>query len=151
MHSLKQLTWIPDWCRTHSNWSWSVASPSALPSSRTFAGTIRISLMKNYAFEKRKKITTLSYKDIQTSYVSKNYFHIGPCKFCLKISWYTRLLIFIVMGNGFYVEIYIRKYTFKILDIDSKSYWCILISVSVYAITTRARVWCKYLFLFFST
>ncbi len=39
--------------------------------------------------------------------------------FVLKISWYAGL--FIVIGNSFYVEIYIRKkYTFKILGLESE-------------------------------
>ncbi len=39
--------------------------------------------------------------------------------FVLKFSWYAGL--FIVIGNSFYVEIYIRKkYTFKILGLESE-------------------------------
>ena len=39
--------------------------------------------------------------------------------FILKIGWYAGL--FIVIGNSFYVEIYIRKkYTFKILGLESE-------------------------------
>ncbi len=43
----------------------------------------------------------------------------NPYLFVLKISWYAGL--FIVIGNSFYVEIYIRKkYTFKILGLESE-------------------------------
>ena len=39
--------------------------------------------------------------------------------FVLKISWYA--VLFIVIGNSFYVEIYIRKkYAFKILGLESE-------------------------------
>ena len=76
------LTWIPDWCRTHSNWSWSVASPSALPSSRTFAGTKMKHLMAKKFFK-----VAISYGLFFTGAIYLRTVEVTSSKIVINLPW----------------------------------------------------------------